>query len=190
MMPMSRRLTFLTCVVTLLAWSAAAAQEPVVAAADPEALFTSPDPKLHANKQVALHIMRDLLEANHWELADTYLTAEYHQHNPNVASGRDGVVKYFTATRKPTPIPAKMKTKIVAVIAEGDLVIVATPRELTDPRNPSKRYTTTWFDMWRIKDGKADEHWDGATIAPAPAGRSGKVKGAKIRRYAHLRIYL
>ena len=24
-------------------------------------------------------------------------------------------------------------------------------------------YTTTWFDMWRIKDGKADEHWDPAT---------------------------
>ena len=21
-------------------------------------------------------------------------------------------------------------------------------------------YTTTWFDMWRIADGKADEHWD------------------------------
>ena len=28
-----------------------------------------------------------------------------------------------------------------------------------------------WFDMWRIKDGKADEHWDGATIAAPPAGR-------------------
>ena len=30
-----------------------------------------------------------------------------------------------------------------------------------------------WFDMWRIKDGKADEHWDPATIAPpsAPAAR-------------------
>jgi predicted SnoaL-like aldol condensation-catalyzing enzyme len=34
-------------------------------------LFTSPDPKLNANKQVVLHIMRDLLEANHWEMADS-----------------------------------------------------------------------------------------------------------------------
>jgi predicted SnoaL-like aldol condensation-catalyzing enzyme len=23
-------------------------------------------------------------------------------------------------------------------------------------------YTTSWFDMWRFVDGKADEHWDGA----------------------------
>ena len=28
------------------------AQEPVTGVADPESLFTSPDPKLHANKQV------------------------------------------------------------------------------------------------------------------------------------------
>ena len=46
------------------------AQAPVTGVADPESLFTSPDPKLHANKQVVLHIVRDLLEANHWELAD------------------------------------------------------------------------------------------------------------------------
>ncbi len=36
-----------------------------------------------------------------------------------------------------------------------------------DPKNPGKTYTTTWFDMWRFVDGKADEHWDGATLADA-----------------------
>jgi hypothetical protein len=30
-------------------------------------------------------------------------------------------------------------------------------------------YTSTWFDTWRVVDGKADEHWDPDTIAP-PAG--------------------
>jgi len=25
-------------------------------------------------------------------------------------------------------------------------------------------YTTTWFDSWRFVDGKADEHWDPATL--------------------------
>jgi predicted SnoaL-like aldol condensation-catalyzing enzyme len=29
-----------------------------------------------------------------------------------------------------------------------------------------KTYSTTWFDTWRFVDGKADEHWDPATIAP------------------------
>ncbi len=51
----------------------------------------------------------------------------------------------------------------MSVTAEGDLVIVATPRVIKDPKDSTKTYTTTWFDMWRIKDGKADEHWDGAT---------------------------
>ena len=144
------------------------AQVPVVGVDEPEKLFTSPDPKLNANKQVVLHIVRDLLEANHWNEADKYLTKEYIQHNPNVQSGRDPVVKFF-GSRPEQPIPAKMKTKVVAVIAEGDLVVVAYPRELADPRNPGKTYTTTWFDMWRIKNGKADEHWDGAEIFVPPA---------------------
>ncbi len=143
----------------------AIAQEAVVGAADPDVLFKSADPKLNANKQVAYHIMKDLLEANHWELADQYLTARYLQHNPLVVSGRDPVVKFFTEVlhRQPSAIPAKMKTAVVSVTAEGDLVTVATPRVLKDPKDNTKTYTTTWFDMWRIKDGKADEHWDGAT---------------------------
>ncbi len=31
--------------------------------------------------------MKDLLEANHWELADKYITARYLQHNPLVTLG-------------------------------------------------------------------------------------------------------
>jgi predicted SnoaL-like aldol condensation-catalyzing enzyme len=145
----------------------AAAQEPVVGVANPESLFTDANPELNANKQVALHIERDLLEANHWNEAGKWITQRYLQHNPQVQSGLDPVVKFFTSVRKPSPIPDHMKTPIVAVVAEGDLVIVVTARQLTDPRDPSKKYTTSWFDMWRIKDGKADEHWDAATI-PAP----------------------
>jgi predicted SnoaL-like aldol condensation-catalyzing enzyme len=158
---------FLAVAATGSAW----AQAPVVGASDPESLFTSPDPKLHANKQVVLHIVRDLLEANHWDQAEKYLTKEYIQHNPNVASGRDPVVQFF-GSRPSSPIPdgKSWKTKIVSVTAEKDLVVVAYVREQPDPRDPARTYTTTWFDMWRIKDGKADEHWDPATIAaPKPA---------------------
>jgi predicted SnoaL-like aldol condensation-catalyzing enzyme len=53
---------------------------------------------------------------------------------------------------------------VVAVIAEGDYVIVVTPRTLQDPKDSTRSYTTTWFDMWRFSNGKADEHWDGATL--------------------------
>ena len=167
---MEIRVMLLISLAMLTVGGVAVAQEPVVGVAHPDALFTSPDPHLNVNKQAAYHIMKDLLEANHWELADKWLTAEYHQHNPNVASGRDPVVKFFTSIRTPTPIPKKMRTKVVAVVAEGDLVIVVTPRILPNPKDPSANYTTSWFDMWRFKNGKADEHWDGAMIfTPPPA---------------------
>ncbi|MGI4881113.1 MAG: nuclear transport factor 2 family protein [Janthinobacterium lividum] len=142
---------------------------PVTASPDPEALFTSRDPRLNANKQVALKIVRDLLEAGHWDRAPQYLTKAYIQHNPVAASGLDAVVHYFVDIAKvqPKPIPARMQTKVVAVTAEGDYVTVSYVRELKDPADPARTYTTTWFDMWRFKDGKADEHWDPATLPPA-----------------------
>jgi predicted SnoaL-like aldol condensation-catalyzing enzyme len=143
----------------------ARAQEPVVGAPDAEALFTSLDPKLHRNKQAAYHIERELLVAGHWEMADRWLTDRYLQHNPNAASGRAGVVAFFTQVLKvqPKPIPEKLPIPVVAVVAEGDYVTVITPRTMKDPKDSTKTYTTSWFDMWRFVDGKADEHWDGAT---------------------------
>src|ERR1700733_7427344 len=152
-----RSLAFASLILTLaFSFQLGRAQEPVVGAPDADALFKSSNPKLNANKQIAYHIMKDLLEDNHWELADRYLTARYLQHNPMVPSGRDTVVKFFTQVlqRKPIPITEKMTTPVVSVTADGDLVIVATPRQMKDPKDPSKSYTTTWFDMWRIKDGK------------------------------------
>lgn len=146
-------------------YSPAQAQEKVMAANDIEALFQSPDPQLHANKQVVYHIIRDLLEAQNWDLADKYLTEKYTQYNPNAASGRDAVVHYFTQVQKrqAQPIPDKIeKIKVVSVVAEDDLVVVAFARTVTDEKNPENTYTTTWFDMWQIKDGKADAHWDSA----------------------------
>ena len=141
------------------------AQDAVKAAADPEALFTSPDPKLHLNKQAAYHITKDLIEAGHWELADKWITKRYIQHNPQAANGRDAVVDFFTKVLKvkPKPIPEKTKTPVVSVVAEGDIVVVTRVMELKDPKDPTRTYTTTWFDAWRFVDGKADEHWDPAT---------------------------
>ncbi|WP_018609150.1 nuclear transport factor 2 family protein [Uliginosibacterium gangwonense] len=160
----ARLLMALALAISMPLLAPAHAQEAVVGVQDAEALFTSPDPKLAANKQVVYHIVRDLLEAGHWDLADKYLSERYIQHNPNAASGRAGVVHYFVDVLKvkPSPIPAKITTPIVAVLAEGDLVVVVYPQVVKNEADPSKSYSTTWFDMWRIKDGKADEHWDPA----------------------------
>ena len=168
---MKRSIHLLAVAGLLLASSLAHSQAlnaPVTPHPDPESLFTSPDPKLHANKQVALKIVKELLEAGHWDRAPQYLTKEYIQHNPVASSGLDAVMNYFVnvAKVKPKPIPEKMQTKVVNVTAEGDYVVVSFVREIKNEKDPSKSYTTTWFDMWRFRDGKADEHWDPATLPP------------------------
>jgi len=154
--------------VLLAAGSAAYAQEPVVGVKDPESLFRDSDPKLNRNKQAALHIMRELLQCNQWDRAGEWLTQRYIQHNPNAASGLDGVVTYFTKVLKRPRVDKcdKLTTEVVAVIAEDDYVTVMMPRRYPDPRKAGAQYSTTWFDTWRFVDGKADEHWDPATIAP------------------------
>lgn len=163
---MKRHLRIACAALVLMASVASHASEPVVGASDPDALFTSPDPRLHANKQVVYRILKDVVEAGHWELAKNYMTERYTQHNPAVPTGRDAAVKFFTEVVKikPKPIAPKLKMKVVSVVAEGDYVVIAVPRELPDPKDPGKKYTTTFFDMWRMKDGKADEHWDAAIL--------------------------
>lgn len=153
----------------LLLTTPATAQEAVTPAPDAESLFKSDNPALQRNLRATYHIMKDLLEAGHWEQAPAYLTPRYIQHNPNVGSGRDTVMRFFASIgAPPKPIPARLSAPVVQVLAQGDHVVVVTVATLPDPRAPGKTYTTSWFDMWRFVDGKADEHWDSATVMIPP----------------------
>lgn len=144
----------------LFAGGYAFAQEPVTPAADVDALFHDKNKKVDAMKQVAFHIEKELLQCNYWDQSDKWLTDRYIQHNPQAASGRAGVVKFFSSRPKAASCD-KLNAPVVAVLAQGDLVTVVTARNLKDSKGNA--YTSTWFDMWRIMDGKADEHWDPAT---------------------------
>jgi predicted SnoaL-like aldol condensation-catalyzing enzyme len=160
MVPMKLRLTFSALLVTMCACLPAVAQEPVKGVADPESLFHDKNAKLNTMKQTAYHIEKELLQCNYWDQADKWLTERYIQHNPLAASGRAGVVKFFASLpgRKREEPCGNLRAPVVAVTAEGDLVTVVTAAERKDSKG--QPYTTTWFDMWRIVDGKADEHWD------------------------------
>ena len=162
--------TFVLMAVLLSVGSALQAQEPVIGVKDPESLFKDSDAKLNRNKQAALHIMRELLQCNQWDRAGEWLTDAYHQHNPNAASGLKGVVEFFTKVmkRQRTDKCDKLTTEVVAVMADDDYVTVMMPRKYPDPRKPGTDYYTTWFDTWRFVNGKADEHWDPATITAPP----------------------
>ena len=138
------------------------AQVPVTANPDQESMLRSADPQLAKNKRFVYDFWREVFEAAHMDLAPGYMAEGYIQHNPRVPTGRQAFIDFFTKVRKPAPIEARVKAPLVAMIAEGDLVVMAFAREHPEPQDASKKYTTTWFDMFRIVDGKIAEHWDPA----------------------------
>ena len=141
---------------------AALAQVPVAPNPDHEAMLQSKDPQLAKNKRFVYDFWREVFEAAHMDLAPKYMAETYIQHNPRVPTGRQAFIDFFTKVRKPTPIEAKVRAPLVAMLADGDLVTMVFVREYPDPQDPEKKYTTTWFDMFHIVDGKIAEHWDPA----------------------------
>ena len=141
----------------------AAAQVPVQENKHHEAMLASSDAKLAANKRLVYDFWREVFEAGHLELADKYLSEGYIQHNPGVPTGRAGFVAFFAQFAKPKPIEAAVKAPLVQIVAEGDFVVLGFVRRIAEPGDASKHYTSTWFDMFRIENGRIAEHWDPAT---------------------------
>jgi predicted SnoaL-like aldol condensation-catalyzing enzyme len=152
-------------------------------------LLKSDDAKLAVNKKIAYDFFRIVLQGRRLDLAEQYMHNDYMQHNPNADTGIAGFKAYFSALPGgPQPIPDTLNG-LVAIQAEGDYVTMSFVREYDDPSAAGKKYTTTWFDMFRIVDGKVAEHWDSAmkgatgpvaasaqSAAPAKPATKGKAK--------------
>nr|PZN64131.1 MAG: hypothetical protein DIU62_10220 [Pseudomonadota bacterium] len=125
-------------------------------------LLEHPDPKLAANKRLVWDMWRTLLNGYHIDRAGEFIHKDYIQHNPMANTGLDGMQNFFRSLNiPPREIPEAIPEGVVAVMAEGDLVTIVFPRAYTD--SCGREYVSTWFDMFRIKDGLIVEHWDAAT---------------------------
>jgi predicted SnoaL-like aldol condensation-catalyzing enzyme len=139
---------------------------PVTENPDHDAMLASDDPQLAANKRLVYDMWRTLLEAGHVEEANKYLDEIYIQHNPMVDTGRAGFVNFFSKMGEPREIADRIQRPVVAIVAERDLVALVTVDEQKNPNVEGETYTTTWFDMFRVKDGLITEHWDHGTLPP------------------------
>ena len=126
-----------------------------------EELLKDRDPKLAANKKIVYDFWREVLEARHLDLAEKYMRTDYMQHNPNAETGVAGFKAYFSRLGGPLPIEPKIKRQVISIVAAGDLVVLSFVQDNKDSKG--QPYKTTWFDMFRIQDGKIAEHWDSAT---------------------------
>jgi predicted SnoaL-like aldol condensation-catalyzing enzyme len=136
---------------------------PVVPAKDQTALLKASDPKLAANKKLCYDFFRVILRARQLDQADKYMTVDYIQHNPNAETGMKGFKEFFSRMGGPQPVQDTVPG-LVAIQAEGDYVTLSFVREYDHPKEKGKKYTTTWFDMFRVVNGKIVEHWDSAMM--------------------------
>lgn len=137
---------------------------PVVPAKDQQKLLKSTNGKLSQNKKLAYDFFRIVLKGRRLDQVGKYMREDYIQHNPNVETGMKGFIDFFSKLGGPRDIPKDLEG-LVSIQAEGDFVTLSFVNELEDPSGANKKYTTTWFDMFRIQDGKIAEHWDCDTIS-------------------------
>lgn len=140
---------------------------------DQYAQLASDDAALFANKRLAFDLWRHIPEGGREEMAELYLDPIYIQHNPNAATGREGFQEYF-ARRPDSPVETYLETPLVAMVAEGDLVVQVLQTERTQG---GVTYQVPWFDMFRIENHKVIEHWDTASKGELPAATPGGALG-------------
>ena len=141
------------------------------------ALLEAASPALAVNKRLVFDYWRQIAAAGREELAPLYLARDYIEHSPARATGLAATMAYL-ANREDRPIGMWLDSELVAVIAEGGLVVLVTRLELPNPYQPGATYTTASFDMFRIADGRIAEHWDAAVKPGTEVEEFGATCGA------------
>lgn len=141
----------------LLLCGTAAAQLPVAPAADQQALLASGDSKLAANKKLVYDFWREVVQARDPERASAYVAESFMQHDPNVPTGRAAFARSLGGAPK-QPVKSTIDD-LVSIVAERDLVVLGFRRVLPDLAEEGQTYTTTWFEMLRVENGKIAERW-------------------------------
>ena len=116
------------------------------------------------NKKIVTDFYRLVFEPRNPDLVEQYIAPDFVEHNPTIEGGRDGLVKFIKTLPRPAndDILPGMKNPPAYVIAEGDLVTFVFKQSSPDPKEKTTSYERFTFDMFRIKNGKIVEHWDGA----------------------------
>jgi predicted ester cyclase len=117
-----------------------------------------------ANKALIERMHADLLGTRDPKLVGRYFAPGFRSHNlpPGLPAGVDGVRQFFAAFAEALP---DIEVKVNAILAEGDLVAVATTTSGTH-RGPllgvaptGRRLQIDGTDIVRLEDGLIVEHW-------------------------------
>lgn len=108
--------------------------------------------KTEENKQIAENFVKDVLMGQHPEKLTEYFNGNnYIQHNPGIADGLDGLGAAL-ANMAQAGIEMKYDT-LHKVIGKGNFVLTVSEGYLGGVH-------TSYYDLFRIVNGKIAEHWD------------------------------
>jgi Uncharacterized protein conserved in bacteria len=111
------------------------------------------------NKEIVKELYKVVFNEHDLSRAGEFINEEYIQHNPGMKNGLQYFIEAFKDGQfKKNP---EFKFEIKHLVAEGDYVVVhghAIPK-------PGDRGVAV-MDMYRLKNGKAVEHWDIIQLIP------------------------
>lgn len=108
--------------------------------------------KTEANKALIQGFIEKVFMGGQMNLLPTYFNGDiYLQHNPMVPDGLSGLGKAMQEMAKQGMV--MRYNKVHKILGEGNFVLTASEGLLGDK-------PTTYYDLFRIENGKIAEHWD------------------------------
>lgn len=120
--------------------------------------------KTEDTRALARRFTEQVLIGRRLDLLPDYVRADLIQHSPDLADGLPALQEALAATHDGTP--AIRYQRLHRVLAEGNFVLCASEGHLNGTH-------TSFYDLYRIADGKIAEHWDTVeTIPPRSAWKN------------------
>ncbi len=108
--------------------------------------------KTEANRELVKNFLYDVMQGNNSAKTPDYFDGDtYIQHNTSIADGLSGLGAALAALAEQDI--QMIYTTVHQVLAQGNYVLAVS--EGTFGGAP-----TSYYDLWRVEDGKIAEHWD------------------------------
>lgn len=108
--------------------------------------------KTEENRQLVKNFLYDVMQGNRPEKTPDYFDGDtYLQHNTGIADGLSGLGAALAALAEQNI--QMVYTTVHQVLAQGNFVLAVSEGTLGGA-------PTSYYDLWRVENGKIAEHWD------------------------------
>ena len=108
--------------------------------------------KTEENREVVKNFLYDVMQGNNPQKTPNYFNGDsYMQHNTGIADGLSGLGAALEALGKAGI--SMIYDRVHQVLAQGDMVLAVSEGAFGGK-------PTSYYDLWRVENGKIAEHWD------------------------------